>query len=379
MTETYVTQCPHCGTTFKVNQVHLSAANGSVRCGACLQIFKAMDHLSGKKTASATIIKHEGAALRSPGSGEHPQQGTGIHRAQTQFSKPKQTFSARDADDFEYRQPNSPDDFGFGELSEDFNSVKNKNSDTQNSRKEPKISDFDEAESELESKFSENKSSSNKPQLASRTQSTELRGTDDNQDDNDIPDYLDGHVDLDKPEPLKIMVDNIEAPPHDFENQGAGSSRNLLSWAFLSLLLGVLAIGQIAWYQLPNWSQLNSLRPWYQQLCQLAGCELAVQQDTQRIRSGNLVVRKDIKNPGALAIDAIIINQAPYQQPFPEIILEFTDLTGKLIADGEFKPTQYLGGELTGENSMSPRTPVHISFSVNDPGTNAVNYQIRFR
>jgi len=40
-----ITQCPGCETSFKVTQAQLDAAKGAVRCGACLQIFQALDHI----------------------------------------------------------------------------------------------------------------------------------------------------------------------------------------------------------------------------------------------------------------------------------------------------------------------------------------------
>jgi predicted Zn finger-like uncharacterized protein len=40
MTQIY-TQCPFCQTSFKIAESQLSAANGAVRCGACLEIFSA--------------------------------------------------------------------------------------------------------------------------------------------------------------------------------------------------------------------------------------------------------------------------------------------------------------------------------------------------
>ena len=36
MSASFITQCPHCLTSFRVNQAQLGAANGAVRCGACL-------------------------------------------------------------------------------------------------------------------------------------------------------------------------------------------------------------------------------------------------------------------------------------------------------------------------------------------------------
>ncbi|NCB30924.1 MAG: hypothetical protein EOM66_05890, partial [Clostridia bacterium] len=40
----HVTRCPHCQTSFRVRDEHLSAARGMVRCGSCLQVFKAAEH-----------------------------------------------------------------------------------------------------------------------------------------------------------------------------------------------------------------------------------------------------------------------------------------------------------------------------------------------
>ena len=41
MSENYVAQCPNCRTRFRVSRAQLGAAQGAVRCGACLGIFSA--------------------------------------------------------------------------------------------------------------------------------------------------------------------------------------------------------------------------------------------------------------------------------------------------------------------------------------------------
>ncbi len=44
-TTTQFTRCPNCKTAFKVTEQLLAKAGGKVRCGACLEIFKATDYL----------------------------------------------------------------------------------------------------------------------------------------------------------------------------------------------------------------------------------------------------------------------------------------------------------------------------------------------
>ncbi|MBL6691218.1 MAG: DUF3426 domain-containing protein [Pseudomonadales bacterium] len=40
-----ITQCPECQTSFRVTEAQLRIAEGSVRCGACLNVFQAEDYL----------------------------------------------------------------------------------------------------------------------------------------------------------------------------------------------------------------------------------------------------------------------------------------------------------------------------------------------
>lgn len=64
MTAPRVTSCPHCKTSFRITQAQLRAANGSVRCGSCLQVFDANPGVDDKKPpkseeTTAITIPHE--------------------------------------------------------------------------------------------------------------------------------------------------------------------------------------------------------------------------------------------------------------------------------------------------------------------------------
>ncbi|MBS7726060.1 zinc-ribbon domain-containing protein [Pseudomonas lalucatii] len=68
MTESFVTQCPHCRTSFRVNQAQLGAAHGAVRCGACLHVFNAAQQLrdQGHVLPVAAPAKTPSAAPAQP-------------------------------------------------------------------------------------------------------------------------------------------------------------------------------------------------------------------------------------------------------------------------------------------------------------------------
>ncbi|MCD6059774.1 MAG: family finger-like protein [Moraxellaceae bacterium] len=45
MTDAKQTKCPHCGSTFRISDAQLAARGGNVRCGSCLQVFRADQNL----------------------------------------------------------------------------------------------------------------------------------------------------------------------------------------------------------------------------------------------------------------------------------------------------------------------------------------------
>ena len=45
MSETFLTNCPHCKSVFKLRKEHLEVASGHVRCGNCHSLFLATDSL----------------------------------------------------------------------------------------------------------------------------------------------------------------------------------------------------------------------------------------------------------------------------------------------------------------------------------------------
>jgi len=151
-----------------------------------------------------------------------------------------------------------------------------------------------------------------------------------------------------------------------------------LLWIFLCLLALLALAGQYVYYHFDELARQDSYRPLFVQACASLGCKVPSKVDVQQIRSSNLVVRSHPQFSGALRVDAILYNRAPFSQPFPLLELRFADLNGQLIASRRFKPSEYLGGELKGQDEMPPQTPIHIALDILDPGPRAVNYSLSF-
>ncbi|GAC1038525.1 hypothetical protein thsps117_32830 [Pseudomonas sp. No.117] len=151
-----------------------------------------------------------------------------------------------------------------------------------------------------------------------------------------------------------------------------------LLWLLLCLLALLGLAGQYVYYHFDELARQDSYRPVFVQACASLGCKVPSKVDVQQIRSSNLVVRSHPQFSGALRVDAILYNRAPFSQPFPLLELRFADLNGQLLASRRFKPAEYLSGELKGQDEMPPQTPIHIALDILDPGPRAVNYSLSF-
>ncbi|MDH5777941.1 MAG: DUF3426 domain-containing protein, partial [Gammaproteobacteria bacterium] len=89
-------------------------------------------------------------------------------------------------------------------------------------------------------------------------------------------------------------------------------------------------------------------------------------------------VRSHPRAKNALLISAVFVNQASYDQPFPDILVKLSDLTASMIVQRRFKPHDYLAAERREFQMMKSGVPVQISLEVLDPGNDAVNFEFSF-
>ena len=179
--------------------------------------------------------------------------------------------------------------------------------------------------------------------------------------------------------PRALLVDVVDDPLQlDWQPPAPNWGKRLL-WLLLILLAALALVGQYLRYHFDEMARHDRWRPVFLQVCPLVGCQVPTRVDVSRIKSSNLVVRSHPDFKGALIVDAILYNRAPFSQPFPLLELRFADLNGQLIASRRFKPSEYLSGELAGRGEMPSQTPIHIALDILDPGPKAVNYSLSFR
>ncbi|WP_087499524.1 DUF3426 domain-containing protein [Pseudomonas sp. SID14000] len=450
MTDSFVTQCPHCQTSFRVTHHQLSVARGVVRCGHCLQVFNAARQLLEQNRASGASAPAVPAPM--PVAPAEPQVDPAIapepaasERSITPDEDWALTTQALDALDLDMElerlerrgQPATARSASQGdslqarrdELHPDehandlFGTATDEPFEPQLAAEPaPVLREPEPLELDLE------------PTPGDRTEPT-LGGNLDLDIDDEPPvrhaAEIDEHSEFNEPlrasddeipekglsardeEPLELhlsarddapleplpgerlepglagkaerparkepLVDVVDDPLQLGWEKPAPNWGKRLLWGLLTLLAAGLLAFQYVWYHFDEMARQDQYRPLFQQICPLVGCEVPTRVDIARIKSSNLVVRSHPDFKGALIVDAIIYNRAPFAQPFPLLELRFADLNGQLIASRRFKPSEYLSGELAGRGEMPSQTPIHIALDILDPGPKAVNYSLSFR
>ncbi|VEE14239.1 DUF3426 domain-containing protein [Ectopseudomonas mendocina] len=419
MSESHVTQCPHCRTSFRVSQAQLAAAHGAVRCGACLHVFNAAEQLFGPRGAAAAPVTMTSAPvsnLQADGSTKPPAKKPAddtlwIHddldldsldldeelaRLEEQEQQLSQQFLALE------RAPR---------YAENFNSnAADEHEETHDEawaeallRDEPVKRERDSFELQPTEQQPE-PIAAPKPKVNTAfapSVTPRKQAIDDDLDETDEPRL--GNLD-DEPDEREQQDDGLhserEAPKVTRNEPGLREERlfelddeplqldwhqpqgiawgRVLGWGLLNLLAAGGLLLQYAAYNFDELARQDRYRPWFEQLCPSIGCSLPSKVDISQIRSSNLVVRSHPEFSGALIVDAILYNRAPFAQPFPLLEMRFADLGGQLVASRRFKPSEYLAGELAGQSEMPPQTPIHISLDILDPGPRAVNYSLSF-
>lgn len=172
------------------------------------------------------------------------------------------------------------------------------------------------------------------------------------------------------------LLNALEPAPLEMTFEQKNERRWLIKTAFITgnVVLLLALIVQIGYLKFDTWSRVEPYRHWYALACPIFNCTLPTRHDYEKIRI-TLVVRSHPEVEDALVADAILLNTAEFQQPFPSLAIRFSDINDNPLAERIFSPGEYLHGELAGAQQMPKGQPVHISLQVADPGSEAVNYR----
>ena len=446
MTQSYVTQCPHCRTSFRVNPTQLAAAHGAVRCGACLHVFNAAQQLreSGVLPAAPApqAVNKPAPTPEKPAAPVRPPAAPAP--APSQAGNPAKAnddtlwiHDDLDLDDLDLDEELAKLEAQEQEFSRQFLTTEAAPQPAERllraSEAEPVVDESwtqallhdspepikaspplrtvhptppPAADDKPVPAATTNRPASNISAAAPGQEPLDTLGLtaeiSDRRADHSfdtppvsaLPEHPEADDDVeDETAPLPpgksqrnepaLRDDNLfelddEPLQLDWRPQQRKPWGRWLGWSLLNLLGASALAGQYVAYNFEQLARQDQYRPWFEQLCPAIGCQLPSKVDISQIKSSNLVVRSHPQFSGALVVDAILYNRAPFTQPFPLLEMRFADINGQLLASRRFKPGEYLAGELAGQAQMPPQTPIHISMDILDPGAQAVNYSLSF-
>ena len=209
-------------------------------------------------------------------------------------------------------------------------------------------------------------------------------------------DYLEQHIAPEQPEVESLgNVDRRKSDRADADIQSHdrralslheamyGSERRSffslapLSWFIGILLLSTLGIAQAIYYQRYQLIEDPRFQQQVINLCQLLPC---AEREFASVEQMRLLERNVFTHPvasNALMVTGSFINQAPFTQKMPELLISLFDVHGKLIANRRFKASEYLLDDRN-RSVVESQVPIQFRLEIVDPGIDALTYEFEF-
>jgi len=178
-----------------------------------------------------------------------------------------------------------------------------------------------------------------------------------------------------------VIVDRDEMAALRRELTGGVAPRHGASaiWGIGAALLLIALAGQLLWFERePLLSRFPALRGIWQQACEGRICALPPQRDLSALHILARDVRDHPRYEDALLVNATLINDADFSQPFPVLELTLFDRTGQALGIRRFDPKEYLDSSIPVGTGMKPEQPVYIVIELVGIGDEAVSFEFKF-
>ncbi len=117
-------------------------------------------------------------------------------------------------------------------------------------------------------------------------------------------------------------------------------------------------------------------RPTLVKACQQLACSVNLPKQIERIVIDDSDIQEDTNYEGLMHLSSSLINQAEFNQAYPNLELTLTDIKDNPILRRLFKPSEYLptGADLaTGFNAGET---INIKLAITTPGTPVAGYRV---
>ncbi|MCU0835363.1 MAG: DUF3426 domain-containing protein [Chromatiaceae bacterium] len=147
-------------------------------------------------------------------------------------------------------------------------------------------------------------------------------------------------------------------------------------WLLGSLVLAVVLIAQIGWWERGHWLRDPQIHARLDGLCAMLGCRLPLPRipGTIEILSPSLALHPE--DPQALRLVLTLVNGAAVPQRLPLLQLELYDDARILTAARRFNPDGYLAAATPGEG-LAPGASVNLMLDLAKPPETPAGFRVR--
>jgi predicted Zn finger-like uncharacterized protein len=149
-------------------------------------------------------------------------------------------------------------------------------------------------------------------------------------------------------------------------------------WIVACLLLLLALLAQLGWALRDSLVADATIGPLLQDTCAALQCQLPEVRDITKLQ----LLARDVQThptvPGALLISATLRNEASFTQPWPVVTIRLSDGNGKVIAMRRLNPYEYLDDTDALRRGLPPGARTALVFEVEDPGHQAVGFDMGF-
>lgn len=352
----FYARCPHCEAVFRIGNQKLQLRQGKVRCGACREVFNAIDNQ----------VARNQLGLFEQLDGARPTRSEGVP---TDTPAPRPSVREIIDRNLAAAGVQNPDAQTNGDSKFEISA----NEALIDEEPESLITVHDEAE------FDEEPDSEPDPELEAAARAGKdhwFRAEPDPALDNNpfaarqLPaGTVPATATAEKPGPNQINMQGVDEYIMDRPNPLVGFFWFLVAAGFV-VLLGV----QVKYYFVDRFAQDERYRPYLSVFCKIAACELQPRRDPYRFTITNTRIDLHPTEPGALRITVKLLNQADFSQPYPELQLTLTDRVGRVVGRRRFVPEFFL--EAGRVNRLDSGELGSVEFDLAHPHEKAVGFVV---
>lgn len=366
MSHNIITECPTCATRFQVTPGQLKIAHGKVRCGECLEVFNAQvyrcDTLVDPQIDLRPVDQLDDLSDTLDNDPLFDQIEVALFTSPDNLSGDDKRYPSSSA------QPILPEP-----LDDDNDVLAAANTIGLSANADADAAAITTIDIDLEQPVSELLPISTAAQPSVAIEQPAANNT------TDLTDTLTASMTPTNASP-KPTTQSIR-PLTDFQaeplfiNRAATPTATHRGWTVLTLIAVLLLLGQYLWFNRQPLSAYSELSAAYQYACQYLPCQLDAPIMLDKIKTQQLLVRQHPDFQGALRVNLRLENLADVAQPYPAILLSFSDRLGQPVSQRTFQPTEYLDTAHTAPQTISPKRSVQIEFEILDPGRRALSYE----